>query len=88
MLWCVAVCCSVLQCVAVCCNVLQRVKHLPQPTFANALQGLVVCRRVLQCVAKCCRELQYVVVCQESVAITKYANVLQGEGVAVCCSVV
>jgi len=38
-LWCIAVCCSVLQGVAVCCKV---------------LQGVAECRSVLQCVAVCC----------------------------------
>jgi len=60
-----AVCFSVLWCVAVCCRVLQRV--LCVAVCCNVLQFVVVCRSVLQCVAMCCSVccgvLQYVAVC-------------------------
>ena len=61
-LWCVAVCCSVLQCVAGCCSVLQCV---------------AVCCRVLQCVAVCCSALQRIAVCCSVLqCVAVYCNVL------------
>jgi len=88
--WCVAVCCSVLQCVAVCgsvfcCSVLQsrfdcrvfgEVQKLRICQKVDALQCVAVCCSVLQCVAVCCSVLKRVAVC---------CSVLQC--VAVCCSV-
>jgi len=50
-LFCVVVCCSVLQCVAVCCNAMQMTR------VHDNLLGVVVFCSVVQCVAVCCSAL-------------------------------
>ena len=78
-LYCVAVCCSVLQCVAACCSVLQRVVVCCSvlqfvAVRCSVLQRVAVVavyhiidsplhRRMLYCVAVCCSVLQCVAVC-------------------------
>ena len=81
--WCVAVCCGVLQYVAVCCSVLQCV--------AVCCVVTCVCKRlsiciVLQCAEVCCSMLQYVAVCCSVLqCVAEFCSVLQC--VAECCSV-
>jgi len=58
LLWCAAVCCSVLRCVVVCCSVLPCVA-----AGCSVLQGVAVCRSVLRCVAGRCSMLKCVAVC-------------------------
>jgi len=96
MLWCVAVCCSVLQCVAVRCSALQCVKDTFKSDdiiFIKHRKACVHIRRkkrlccsVLQCVAVCCGVLQCVAMCcSVSQCVAVRCSVLQC--VAVCCSV-
>ena len=56
--YCVVVCCSMLQCDAVCCSVLQSVA-----VYRSVLQFVAVFCSVSQCVTYCCGALQCVAVC-------------------------
>jgi len=58
-LWCVAVCCSVLQCVPMCVAVF----WLGIPNKAANSGASEVCCSVLQCVAVCCSVMQCVLQC-------------------------
>ena len=89
-LWCVVVCCSVLQCVAVCCSVLQcaavSYNGAVGRSGSSHSGSTTVCCSVLQSVALCCIVLQWGCCGQDwQLAWLQCYGVLQC--VAVCCSV-
>ena len=94
--WCVAVCCILLQYVAHACqfirlsleNTCSKQGLRCAAVCHGVLQCFAVCCSVLQCVAVCCSVLQFIAVCRTYLPMYTYdfRNIVQQARFAVCCS--